>query len=319
MIGSQSCLQLGLVLPPCLSGDELRAVACDADASGLHSLWVTDRTVAGLPWLNAVTVLGALAVATERVQIGTSVLVLPRRNPVHVAHELASADYLTDGRLIAGIGVGNAAVSGPEFQIAGVHMSHRGRLTDEYLTLIRRLWTEDAVDYHGHGWACTGTSLAPKPHRHIPVWIGGSTSKARRRAGRAGDGWLAVFSSPDRYPAEWAEVQHEADLHDRDPEQLVPATYLFGAIDEDGASSRRLLEGVLPGFLGAPLDAVADTCIWGTPEQWLERLARWEAAGARHVNVALFTGGLERDIQLLNERVLPHLAALTIRQQTATH
>ena len=309
MIGSQSCLQLGLVLPPCLSGDELRAVACDADASGLHSLWVTDRTVAGLPWLNAVTVLGALAVATERVQIGTSVLVLPRRNPVHVAHELASADYLTDGRLIAGIGVGNAAVSGPEFQIAGVHMSHRGRLTDEYLTLVRRLWTGDDGE----------TSLAPKPGRHVPVWVGGSTSAARRRAGRAGDGWLAVFSSPDRYPAEWAEVQHEADLHDRDPEQLVPATYLFGAIDEDGASSRRLLEGVLPGFLGAPLDAVADTCIWGTPEQWLERLARWEAAGARHVNVALFAGGLERDIQLLNERVLPHLAALTIRQQTATH
>ncbi len=305
MSDSNPGLQLGLVLPPCPSGDELRAVAREADASSLHSLWVTDRTVAGMPWLDALTVLGALAAVTRRVQVGTSVLVLPRRNPVHVAHALATVDHLTGGRLIAGIGVGNAAVSGPEFKIAGVDMDQRGRLADEYLTLVRRLWTEDAVDYQGHH----GTSLAPKPGRHVPVWVGGSTSAARRRAGRAGDGWLAVFSSPGRFAAQWAEVQHEAERHGRDPAQLVPATYLFGAIDSDGVSSPRLLDGVLPGFLGAPLDAVADTCIWGTPEQWLQRLAQWEAAGARHVNVALFTGGLERDMQLLTERVLPHLPA----------
>ena len=299
MTGSHPGLQLGLVLPPCLSGDELRAVARDADDSGLHSLWVTDRTVAGTPWLDALTVLGALAGVTRRVQIGTSVLVLPRRNPVHVAHALATVDYLTGGRLIAGIGVGNAAVSGPEFAIAGTDMTQRGRLTDEYLTLVRRLWTEDDGE----------TSLAPKPGRHVPVWIGGSTSAARRRAGRAGDGWLAVFSAPGRFAAEWAEVQHEADRHGRDPSQLVPATYLFGAIDEDGVSSRQLLDGILPGFLGAPLDAVADTCIWGTPGQWLQRLAQWQEAGARHVNVALFTSALEHDMHLLTERVLPQLAA----------
>jgi alkanesulfonate monooxygenase SsuD/methylene tetrahydromethanopterin reductase-like flavin-dependent oxidoreductase (luciferase family) len=123
------------VLPPCPSPDELRVTASYADDSGLHSLWVTDRTVAGMPWLDGLTVLSALALATRRVQIGTSVLVLPRRNPVYVAHALASVEYLSNGRLIAGSGVGNAAVSGPEFEIAGVDMAQRGRLTDEYLDL----------------------------------------------------------------------------------------------------------------------------------------------------------------------------------------
>jgi len=186
MTGSHPGLQLGLVLPPCLTGDELRAVARDADDSTLHSLWVTDRTVAGTPWLDALTVLGALAGVTRRVQIGTSVLVLPRRNPVHVAHALATADHLTGGRLIAGIGVGNAAVSGPEFAIAGTDMTQRGRLTDEYLALVRRLWTEDDGD----------TSLAPKPGRHVPVWIGGSTSAAAGRRGAPVTGGRACSALP---------------------------------------------------------------------------------------------------------------------------
>jgi alkanesulfonate monooxygenase SsuD/methylene tetrahydromethanopterin reductase-like flavin-dependent oxidoreductase (luciferase family) len=143
----------------------------------------------------------------------------------------------------------------------------------------------------------------------VPIWLGGSTSRARRRAGRLGNGWLAVSSSPQRFPAEWAEVRQAATAAGRDPADLTPATYLFGSIDEDGASSRILLDVVLRQFLGTPLDAVADSCIWGTPGQWRERLARWEAAGARHVNVALFTSSLKHDVQLLSEQVLPHLAA----------
>ncbi len=308
MSASPLGLQLGLVLPPCPSAGELRAVATEVDATGWHSLWVTDRTIAGMPWLDALTVLGSLAVVTDRVHIGTSVLVLPRRNPVHVAHSLASVDHLSGGRLIAGFGVGNPAVSTPEFEIAGVDTTQRGRLADDYLTLVRRLWTEDDVEYDGAGWACTGTTLAPKPQGHVQIWVGGSTAAARRRAGRVGDGWLAVASSPQRFPAEWGEVEHAATAAGRDPRELIPATYLFAAVDEDGKSSRLLLDGVLRQFLGAPLDAVADTCVFGTPEQWLDRLAAWQAAGARHVNVALFSSQLEHDVHLLSEQVVPHLS-----------
>ncbi|MHB9849040.1 LLM class flavin-dependent oxidoreductase [Streptomyces krungchingensis] len=307
MSNPTSGLRLGLVLPPCPGPQELHATASYADDSGIHSLWVTDRTVAGMPWLDSLTVLGALAATTCRVLIGTSVLVLPRRNPVHVAHALATVDHLAEGRLITGIGVGNSTVSAAEFEIAGVDMTRRGRLTDEYLDLLRGLWTSDNVVYQGDGWHCAGVSLAPKPARPVPLWIGGSTSASRRRAGRAGDGWLAVSSSPERFRAEWAEVREAARTHGRDGAPLVPATYLFGAIDQDGTTSRRTLDTVLRGFLGAPLEAVADTCIWGTPEQWMERLAAWEAAGAHHVNVALFTDRLEHDTRLIGEHIVPHL------------
>ncbi|MFF3585152.1 LLM class flavin-dependent oxidoreductase [Streptomyces mirabilis] len=308
MSNPTSGLRLGLVLPPCPTPHELRASASYIDDSGIHSLWVTDRTVAGMPWLDALTALGTLAAVTRRVRIGTSVLVLPRRNPVHVAHALATVDHLSEGRLIVGVGVGNSAVSAAEFDIAGVDMARRGRVTDEYLDLLRRLWTSDDVDHEGEGWRWAGVSLAPKPVRWVPVWVGGSTSAARRRAGRAGDGWLAVFSSPERFPAEWTEVQEEARSHGRDGASLVPAAYLFGAIDEDGTTSRHTLDATLRGFLGAPLEAVADTCIWGTPEQWLDRLAAWEAAGVRHVNVALFTDRLEYDTRLIGEHIVPHLS-----------
>lgn len=300
-------LQLGLVLPPCPTPHELRAAAEYADVSGLHSVWVTDRTIAGMPGLDSLTVLGALATATSRVQIGTSVLVLPRRNPVHVAHALATVEHLSAGRLIAGFGVGNSAVSAAEFEIGGVALTDRGRVTDEYVDLVRRLWTSDAVDCAGPGWRASGVSLQPRPSRSIPVWIGGSTTRARRRAGRVGDGWLAVFNSPARFAEEWSEVQTEAARHGRDARELTPATYLFGAIDEDGKTSRQVLETVLPGFLGAPLHAVADTCIFGTPDQWLERLAAWQAAGARHVNVALFTNRLVHDTRIIGEHVMPQL------------
>lgn len=297
-------LQLGLVLPPCPSADELRAVAGYADESGLHSLWVTDRTVAGMPWLDGLSVLSALTLVTERVKIGTSVLVLPRRNPVHVAHSLATISHLSNGRLITGVGVGNADVSGPEFDIAGVGMAERGRRTEEYVALMRRLWVEDGVDHVDDTLRFNGISLHPKPTERIPVWIGGATTAARQRAGAIGDGWLAVFSTPDQFPEQWTDVERAAEREGRDATQIVPATYLFGAIDQDGVSSRKTLEAVLPALLGAPFEAVADTCVWGTPSDWVARLSAWAAAGAQHVNVALFSGDLVNDVHLIGEHVL---------------
>ncbi|MHB9849064.1 LLM class flavin-dependent oxidoreductase [Streptomyces krungchingensis] len=308
MTDSASGLRLGLVLPPCPNPEELSATVACADESGLHSLWVTDRTVAGMPWLDGLTLLGALAATTRRVEIGTSVLVLSRRNPVHVAHALATVEYLSGGRLIAGIGVGNTHVSLPEFEIAGVDPAQRGRLTDEYVGLLRRLWSEEEVDHVGDGWRCSKIGLLPRPARQVPVWIGGSSPASRRRAGRIGDGWLSVFSSPKQHASQWAEVQAAAEASSRAPAAIVPGTYLFGAIGTDGDASRQLLDRTLQGFLNLPLTAVADSCVWGTPEQWLERLAEWHDAGAQHVNVALFSNQLERDARLVAEHVVPHLA-----------
>lgn len=302
-------LNLGVVLPPYATIEQLRAAAESADTSGIHSLWVTDRTVVGLPWMEALTMLGALAALTQRVRIGTSVLVLPRRNPVFLAQALATVEHLSNGRLIAGFGVGDPAITGPaELEIAGVDPAKRGGIAGDYLDLLRRLWTQDDVTYDSAVCRCDRLSLGLKPSAPIPVWIGGGTPAARRRAGRYGDAWLALMSSPQRFAAELADVQDAARQHGRDATRLVPAVYLFGAIDTDGTASERLLDAALQGFLGAPLAAVSEACIWGTPQQWRDRLAVWRSAGVRHVNVALFTADLPADIRLIGEHVIPELA-----------
>jgi probable F420-dependent oxidoreductase len=312
---SDTGLDLGIVLPPYTTKDHLRAVAETADATGIDSLWVTDRTVVGMPWLETLTTLGALAALTERVRIGSSVLVLPRRNPILLAQSLATVEHLSGGRFIAGIGVGDPRITGPaEMELAGVDPTVRGRITDDYLDLLRRLWTEDDVTFDSPGCRADGITLGLKPTADIPVWIGGGTPAARRRAGRVGDGWLALMSTPDRFPGELAEVQESARRHGRDADAVVPAVYMFGAIDTDGESSERLLDTALQGFMGAPLAAIADGCVWGTPDDWCRRLAGWQAAGARSVNIALFSADLPADVRLIGEHVVP---ALT-RQPTAT-
>ncbi|MFJ8026788.1 LLM class flavin-dependent oxidoreductase [Streptomyces sp. NPDC096311] len=237
MISNPACGSASCCLPALLHTTRPRT-----PTSGIHSLWVTDRSVAGMPWFDAPTVLGALAAATRHVRIGTSALVLPRRDPIHVAHALATVDHLSEGRLSTGVGVGNSAMSAAEFEIAGVDAAQCGRLTDEYLDLLRGPWATDSVDHKGDGWRCFGVSLAPKPARPVSVWGGGSMPASRWRAGRAGDGWLAVFSSPARFAAERAEVGEAARSHARDAASLVPAAYLFGAIGEDGTTSRYALD-----------------------------------------------------------------------------
>jgi alkanesulfonate monooxygenase SsuD/methylene tetrahydromethanopterin reductase-like flavin-dependent oxidoreductase (luciferase family) len=302
-------VRLGIVLPPCPTPDELWATAARADDSALDSLWVTDRTMAGMPWLDGLTVLGALTAATRRVRLGTSVLILARRNPVHVAHALATVEHLAPGRLVVGVGAGNRAVSAPEFEIAGVDTARRGQVVDDHLSLLRRLWSEEAVELTDGPAGRVVAGLAPRPSRPLPIWIGGGSAAARRRAGRAGDGWMPVFSSPTRYPAEWAEVRAEAERAGRRAGDIVRAVYLFGAIDDDGTSARQLLGTAVPALLGAPFETVSDTCIWGTPEQWLARIAAWSAAGVHQVNVALFSSRPEHDVALVAEEVAVPLAS----------
>lgn len=301
-------LTLGLTLPPYLQPDELRSIAAAADDSALHSLWVTDRTVVDMPWMETLTVLSALAVATSRVQIGSSVLVLPRRNPVLLAQALATIDHLSKGRLIVGIGVGDPRLTGPaELDLAVVDPATRGRLTDEYLVLLERLWAGEKVSYDSPTCRVEDAALGLRPTGDVPVWIGGSSPAACQRAGRFGDGWLATMTTPQAYRSQLASTRLAAEQHGREAAGITPALYLFGAIDQDGSTSAQVLDGVLRGFLGAPLEAVSDSCIWGTPQQWRERIAMWQAAGVEHINVALFGTDLVGDVRLIDTQVLDSL------------
>ncbi|MCM2393722.1 LLM class flavin-dependent oxidoreductase [Streptomyces albipurpureus] len=300
---------LGLVLPPSVPPGQLWPAVETADRGGFDSVWVTDRTIAGTPWLEAHTLLGAVAARTERVRIGTSVLCIARRNPVLTAHALATADHLSGGRLVAGVGLGGLEPA--EYAIAGVPIASRGALTDEYLGLVRRLWQEESVDHHGPGFRCEGISIAPRPAAPVPLWIGGNSPAAYRRAGRLGDGWISVFAGPDGFRDGWEQVLAQAEAAGRDPQPLTPAVHLFAAIGTRPGQAEAVLEPAVRALLGAGLDQYGDACLYGTPDRWTDTIGRFAEAGARQINVLLFGDGLARDTETIALEVIPQLGPRT--------
>jgi probable F420-dependent oxidoreductase len=183
------------------------------------SLWLSER-IGGVA-TDPVVGLAVAAGRTRRLKLGTSVLVLPGRNPAVLAKQLASLDLLSDGRLLPAFGLGVAEPH--EQQAFGVRREERAAWFDEALPLIRRMWTEDAIDHDGSRFVYTGLSVRPKPVQRPPdVWLGGRVPSELRRTGRLGDGWLPSFCTPDEAAAGRKIVEEAADRAGRwiDPEHF---------------------------------------------------------------------------------------------------
>ena len=143
------------------------------------------------PYYEPFTTLAWLAGETQKVELGTSVIVLPYRNPIYVANLCANVDQLSGGRFIFGVGVGWAK---SEFEALGVPFSERGAITDDYLTAILKLWTGDSVSHSGSYVSFSDVTVSPSPVQspHPPIWVGGSSDAALRRAVRFGDAWHPI-------------------------------------------------------------------------------------------------------------------------------
>jgi probable F420-dependent oxidoreductase len=165
------------------------------EARAVDSLWQTERLVGSVPYLEPIAFLGALAGATDRLKFGMSVSVVTHRDPLILAKECATIDYLSGGRLLPAFGVGNERA--PEWRALGQDPAERGARADEILEIMTRLWTEQRVDFEGRFYHYTGACIAPKPvQKPLPLWIGGSSPAAIRRTARLGTGWIAGIQSP---------------------------------------------------------------------------------------------------------------------------
>jgi probable F420-dependent oxidoreductase len=200
------------------------------------SLWLSERIGAEAP--DPVVGMAFAAGRTQKLKFGTSVMVLPGRNPMLLAKELATLDRLSNGRLLPAFGLG---VADPhEQQAFGVPRGERAAWFDEALPLLRRLWLEDSVDHVGPRFHLEAARVLPKPVQHPPdVWLGGIALSELRRVGRLGDGWLPSFVTAREVKAMRQVVEESADRHGRwiDPEH-------FGALvpyaDERGVPDRAL-------------------------------------------------------------------------------
>ena len=166
------------------------------EALDVDSIWVSDRLVSTALTLEPVTFLSYIAGRLRKMKFGTSTLVLPTRNPVVLAKELATLDFLSQGRFFPAIGLGGE--ESRDLQAVGVNKKERAGRTDEMIVLMRRLWTEENVTFNGKYFSVDDATVMPRPWQKNgpPIWIGGRSEAALRRTGRLGDGWLVSSVSP---------------------------------------------------------------------------------------------------------------------------
>jgi probable F420-dependent oxidoreductase len=175
-------------------------------------------------WLDPLVALGYLAGQTTTIRLGTSITVVPMRHPIITAKQVATADYLSGGRIIFGVGVGWMA---EEFALLGASFHDRGQRMDEYLRLMKVLWTEDNPRFDGHYFQIANCGFAPKPVQqpHVPLWVGGESPAALRRAARLGDGWHSAGTSLAALPGQIRLLHEALDEVGRTRQDFVISTF----------------------------------------------------------------------------------------------
>ncbi|MGB5755543.1 MAG: TIGR03619 family F420-dependent LLM class oxidoreductase [Acidimicrobiales bacterium] len=197
-------MKFGFVLPNNWGLDDPSPIidlAVDAEEAGLDSVWVNHHVInvgyiadrlGDRPYYDALTVLDWVGARTERVRLGTSVLVMPYLHPMVLAKSLATLDRLSNGRVVAGLGVGSLP---EENAVLDVDYAERGARSDEFISVMRALWAEGPASHEGRFHRFDGVVTSPKPaQRELPIWIGGSGAPARARAARVGQGWHPMCS-----------------------------------------------------------------------------------------------------------------------------
>ena len=175
-----------------------------------------------MPILEALITLGYIAAVTERVGLGTEVLVLPQRQPVLAAKQFSTLDTLSGGRVRVGVGVGWQE---SEYEALGMDYGSRGAAMDEAIALMKACWSEPSIDFEGEHFVSKAMAMEPKPLQTVnggdmPLWIGGGSPAALRRAGRLGDGWMASGTLGEAAVDSIAVIKQEADRAGRDPDAV---------------------------------------------------------------------------------------------------
>ena len=258
----------------------VRQVATRAEALGFRDLWVTENSLDHVFCFDPIVVLTYAAAMTSKIRLGASVVVLQIHSPLMVAHQWACLDYVSNGRAILGVGIGR------DHHYRQFEVSQEGRVARfcEELEVIRALWTEEKITYHGRFYNLTDETMAPKPvQKPLPVWMGVGHPNAVKRAARLADGWMGSGGSRIADFAASVPILKEALVKaGRDPDTFPISKRLFMAVDERPEVARReLLRWFTEVYRNPP---GVDICgIYGTPEQVRGRLEEMIAMGANHL------------------------------------
>lgn len=326
-------MRFGLALPSYSYADldyakaaRLRDFATGAEARGYESLWaiehlLTARGLYGTAWLSPLETLSFAAGCTSRIRLATGILIAALRNPVFVAKEIASLQFLSGGRFELGIGVGWDA---HEYQVAGVPLRERGRRTDEILGILARLWTGEPVTHHGRHYHFDDVVIDPPLPEKPRLWLAGGSKivtelspdpenmapTVLERICRHGDGWLArAAGSTDSVIADWAQIQRRLAELGRKPGSVIFGHLNFAHIvpTDDAAAAHRAQRPLIERIMGTHRSFEhLETCyLLGTPRRIRERIAELAAAGLEYLVLTPLDYDLEQ-LDLWEEEILRH-------------
>jgi len=276
-------VELGVAIPQTrLDGafdvEKLRGFLARAEALGVQSAWVVEQVLGSIRSLEPVALLTYAAACTERLRLGSAVLLTALRSPVHLAKSLATLDHLSGGRLTVGVGLGGNPRIYPAF---GLQAARRAARFAEGLRLMKRLWTDERVTFEGEFFKLQNASMEPKPLQkpHPPLWFGGHHPNALRRAVELGDGFIGAGSvSTATFLGEVKLLKSLLEEAGRDPARFPLGKRVYIAVDHDRARAGRRLAEWFGAFYGKP-ELAAEVSVWGDPGECVERLAEITAAG----------------------------------------
>ncbi len=256
----------------------LRELVAVGDRYAYDSIWLSDRIVSERFSLEPMIALSMVAALSPKMKFGTSVLALPLRNPVVLAKQIATLDFLSEGRMLPFVGLGQEEPE--EYEACGVSKEHRGPRTEEAIHLMRRLWEEDNVTHEGQFFTCHDVTVTPKPafKPSPPVWIGGRSEAAARRAGRVGDGWFVSSATPEEIRQGRDIVFGTAQEQGREIEEdhigVILSYYISPNVKESEAQAYNFVTRHRPDAYFTEYSAV------GPVEKIVEAIHRYVEAGA---------------------------------------
>ena len=273
------------------------------EAMGCHSMWTIDRIA--YDNLEPLTVLAAAAGATQKIRLGTSVLLGNLRHASHAAKIVSTLDFISNGRVTLGLGFGSRE---NDYRAVEIPFEHRGSRAVEQVQLMKRLWTEDNVTFKGKFYNVENLSVGPKPIQkpHPPIWTGGSAEVALKRAGSWADGFICGSSAIPEFPSTWEKIASYAKAAGRDPKKISKAGLTFMAIDEDQSKAVKTVEDYVMRYYGRLRADVTNTSLVGAPAAIADRIGAFLSGGLDTLIIGVADPD-PRQLDLFGENVLPKI------------
>ena len=273
------------------------------EAMGCQSMWTIDRIA--YDNLEPLTVLAAAAGVTQKIRLGTSVLLGNLRHASHVAKIVSTLDFISNGRVTLGLGFGSRE---SDYKAVEIPFEHRGSRAVEQVQLMKRLWSEDSVTFKGKFYNVENLSVGPKPIQkpHPPIWTGGSAEVALKRAGTWADGFICGSSAIPEFPSTWEKIAGYARAAGRDPNRIRKAGLTFMAIHDDQSKAVRAVEDYVMRYYGRLRADVANTSLVCSPAAVTERIGAFLSRGLDTLIIGVADPD-PRKLDLFGEKVLPKI------------